>query len=282
MKNFTLRLLTGIVYVATITFCVIFSPYTFLALFLIVIYFCLKEFYQLLNIGKEIKINPYLHGAGGALLFLVVFLFTSGIAGRSVLSLYLLYIVGVIVYELYARQKNPIARLSSIFFGQVYIALPLSLLNLLAFPSVKIPPVAEPSGYQWIWIIALLVIIWANDTGAYLVGVRFGKHRLCERISPKKSWEGFFGGLGFTIIFAFTLSHFFPQTAWYHWVGLSIGVVVFSTYGDLFESLIKRTVEVKDSGHSLPGHGGFLDRFDSLLFAVYAMVFYMQLFALGN
>jgi len=278
MKNFTLRLLTGIVYVATITFCVIFSAYTFLALFLIVIYFCLREFYQLLNINKENKINPYLHGAGGALLFLVVFLFTSGIAGRSVLSLYLLYIVGIIVYELYAKQKNPIVRLSSIFFGQAYIALPLSLLNLLAFPNVRISPVAAPCWYQWVWIIALLVFIWANDTGAYLVGVWFGKRRLCERISPKKSWEGFFGGLGFAIISAFVFSHFFPQTAWYHWVGLSIGVVVFGTYGDLFESLIKRTVEVKDSGHSLPGHGGFLDRFDSLLFAVYAMVFYMELF----
>jgi len=276
MKNFTLRLLTGIVYVATIVFCVIFSPYTFLALFLTVIYFCLTEFYQLLNINKEIKINPYLHGAGGALLFLVVFLFTSGIAGRYALSLYLLYIVGIIVYELYARQKNPIARLASVFFGQCYIALPLSILNLLAFPCLC------QLGYQWIWIIALLVFIWANDTGAYLIGVRFGKHRLWERISPKKSWEGFFGGLGFAIISAFALSHFFPQTAWYHWVGLSIGVVVFSTYGDLFESLIKRTVEVKDSGRSLPGHGGFLDRFDSLLFAVYAMVFYLQLFALGS
>jgi len=278
MKNFTLRLLTGIVYVATITFCVIFSPYTFLALFLMIIFFCLKEFYQLVNINKENKINPYVHGAGGSLLFFVVFLFTSGIAGRSVLSLYLLYIVGIIVYELYAKKKNPIVRLASIFLGQVYIALPFSLLNLPAFPNVKIPLVADLFEYQWIWIIALLVFIWANDTGAYLVGVRFGKHRLCERISPKKSWEGFFGGLVFAIISAFALSHFFPQTAWYHWVALSIGVVVFSTYGDLFESLIKRTVEVKDSGRSLPGHGGFLDRFDSLLFAVYAMVFYIQLF----
>jgi len=244
----------------------------------------LKEFYHLINIHNETKINPYIHGAGGALMFLSVFLFVSGDAGRPVLSLYLLYIVGVIVYELYARQKNPIARLASVFLGHVYIAAPLSLLNLLAFPSlnVPLPSFVDSFRYQWIWIIALLVFIWANDTGAYLVGVRFGKHRLCERISPKKSWEGFFGGFGFTVIFAFAFSHFFPQTAWYHWVGLSIAVVAFSTCGDLFESLIKRTVEVKDSGHSLPGHGGFLDRFDSLLFAVYAMLFYMQLFALGN
>ena len=274
MKNFTLRLLTGIVYVGAITFCVIYSRYTFLALFIIIMLFCLKEFYQLINIHKDAKLNPYLHGAGGALLFLTVFLFTSGIAGRSVLSLYLLYIVGILVYELYARQKNPIARLACIFFGQVYIALPLSLLNVLVFSDFT----TNPPAYQWIWVIALLVFIWANDTGAYLVGVRLGKHRLWERISPKKSWEGFFGGLAFTVIFAFILSLFFSQIAWYHWIALSVGVVVFGTYGDLFESLLKRVVAVKDSGRSLPGHGGFLDRFDSLLFAVYAMLFYMELF----
>ena len=274
MKNFTLRLLTGIVYVGAIVFCVICNAYTFLALFAIIAFFCLKEFYQLVTINNETKINPYVHGAGGGLLFLTVFLYTSGTAGRYVFSLYLLYIVGLIIYELYARQKKPIVRLAFIFLGQGYIALPLSVLNLLAFRD----SMANHPIYQWVWAIALFVFIWANDTGAYLVGVRFGKRRLWERISPKKSWEGFFGGLAFAVIAAFAFSHFFPETAWYHWVGLSIGVVVFGTYGDLFESLIKRTVEVKDSGHSLPGHGGFLDRFDSLLLAVYAMLFYMEWF----
>jgi len=274
MKNFTLRSLTGVAYVGTITFCVICSPYTFLALFIIIILFCLKEFYGLLSINKEITINPYLHGAGGALLFLSVFLFTSGIAGRSAFSLYLLYIVGIFIYELYAKQKNPIARFACIFFGQCYIALPLSILNLLAFADSA----TNTPTYQWVWVIALLVFIWANDTGAYLIGVRFGKHRLFERISPKKSWEGFFGGFAFTVVSAFIFSCFFTQIAWYHWISLSVGVVIFGTYGDLFESLIKRTVEVKDSGRSLPGHGGFLDRFDSLLLAVYAMLFYMELF----
>jgi phosphatidate cytidylyltransferase len=168
--------------------------------------------------------------------------------------------------------------LAYIILGQCFIALPLSVLNLLAFPDSTV----EPPVYQWVWIISLFVFLWANDTGAYLIGVRFGKHRLWERISPKKSWEGFFGGLVFAIISGLVFAYFNQQTAWYHWVALSAGVVVFGTYGDLVESMIKRSVDVKDSGCLLPGHGGFLDRFDSLLLAVYAMLFYMQLFSLGN
>ena len=274
MKNFIIRLLTGIVYVGTVILGIICSPYTFLVLFMITIILCLREFYRLVNIHKETEINLYVHGLSGAGLFLITFLCISGVVGRFIFSLYLLYIIGTLIYELYAKQKNPIARLACIFFGQCYIALPFSVLNLLAFPDSTInPPV-----YHRIWIIALLVFIWANDTGAYIIGVRFGQHRLWERISPKKSWEGFFGGLAFTIIAAFIFAHFCPQVAIYHWIALSIGVVIFSTYGDLIESLIKRSVEVKDSGRSLPGHGGFLDRFDSFLLAVYAMLFYVQLF----
>ena len=273
MKNFIIRLLTAIVYAGTIIFCIVYNSCTFLALFMIIIILCLKEFYRLVNINKETKINPYIHGAGGAVMFLTAFLFTSGITGRYIFSLYFLYTTGILIYELYAKQKNPISRLAYIFLGQFYIALPFSVLNYLAFPdSATNPPV-----YQWVWIIALFLFIWANDSGAYLIGVKFGKHKLCERISPKKSWEGFFGGLLFAVISAFIFAHFNQQIAWYHWIAISVGVVVFSTYGDLVESMIKRSVEVKDSGRLLPGHGGFLDRFDSLLLAVYVMLFYVQL-----
>jgi len=274
MKNFTVRLLTGIVYVSAITFCVMTRFYTFLVMFLAVTFLCLQEFYHLINIHKETKINPYLHGAGGAVLFLTFFLFTSGIAGRFIFFLYFFYIVGTLIYELYAKQKNSIANLAYIFFGQYYIALSFSLLNLLAFPVSA----TNPQAYEWIWIMALLIFIWVNDTGAYLIGVRFGKHRLFERISPKKSWEGFWGGLVVTVISALIFAYFNQHIAWYHWIALSIGVVVLGTYGDLFESLLKRTIEIKDSGQSLPGHGGFLDRFDSFLFAVYAMLLYVELF----
>ena len=274
MKNLKIRSLTGIVYVGIITLSVAYGSYTFLALFMIITILCLWEFYRLLNVRKITNINPYIHGVGGAVLFLATFLYISKTTDRAIFVLYLLYIVGTLVYELYAKQEKPIERLAYILFGQCYIALSFSVLNLLAFPDTT----ANPPVYQRVWIFALLVFIWANDTGAYLTGAQLGKHQLWERISPKKTWEGFFGGLTFTIIAAFFFAHFHPQIAVYHWIALSISVVVFSTYGDLFESLIKRSVEVKDSGNCLPGHGGFLDRFDSLLLAVYAVLFYLRLF----
>jgi len=270
MKNFIIRLLTGILYVGIVTFCVLRGPYTFLALFLIIVSFCLREFYRLVNKHKATDINPYLHGAGGALLFLVFFLYSSGICDRPVISCYLIYMAITLIYELYTGRKDPVTRLAYIFFGQCYIAVPLSILNFIAFPSLQ----TNPHIYQWTWIFALFLFIWANDTGAYIVGVRFGKHKLWERISPRKSWEGFFGGLVFTVVSAFVFAHLNHQVVWYHWVFISIGVVIFSTYGDLIESLIKREFAIKDSGNSLPGHGGLLDRFDSLLLAVYVIVIY--------
>jgi phosphatidate cytidylyltransferase len=274
MKNATIRLLTGIVYVGMISFCVMQSPYTFLALFMLAVFLCLREFYCLMNTHKGIKINSFTHGLGGAILFLAFFLYASGITGPFVFSFYLAYIASSLIYELYAKQKDPVIHLASVFFGQCYIALPFSVLNLLVFQTSA----ENISVYNWLWVFALLIFIWANDTGAYIVGSRFGKRRLWERISPKKSWEGFFGGFVFTLASTAVFAYFNPETAWYHWIGLSVGVVVFGTWGDLIESLIKRTLNVKDSGCSLPGHGGFLDRFDSLLLAVYAMYFYTQLF----
>jgi len=276
MKNFIIRLLTAIVYSGTVIFCVLHNSYTFLAIFSVIIMLCLWEFYRMINTSWETKINSFVHGIGGVLMFISFFLFVSGITGRYIFSLYLLYITGTLIYELYANHKNPITNLAYIFFGQCYIALPLSVLNLLAFPDSA----TNHPDYQWIWIVALFVFIWANDTGAYLIGVKFGKHRLWERISPKKSWEGFFGGLIFTVASAVIFGYYCPHIALYHWIALSLFVVIFGTFGDLFESLIKRLAKVKDSGRLLPGHGGFLDRFDSMLLAVYAMLFYLQLIQL--
>jgi phosphatidate cytidylyltransferase len=172
---------------------------------------------------------------------------------------------------LYEKQPDPLAHLAYIFLGQGYIALPLSLLNFLAFPK------AEVSSYCSVFLLALFVFIWANDTGAYVLGMLFGKHRLFLRISPKKSWEGFAGGLIFAIASSLIFAHFEPAIPVYHWIGISVSVALFAVWGDLVESLIKRTLEINDSGHALPGHGGFLDRFDSLLLAVYAIVFYILL-----
>jgi len=272
MKNLLLRTLTGLVYVAVIIAGIIGSSYSFLALFSAVTVLCLWEFYNLINTQRQTKINLWYNCLGGLLLFISTYLYITGATPSTIFLSYLIYVVIVFVLELYRKQQDPITHSAYIFLGQCYIALPLALLNILAFS------VGEGGKYYWTLILALFVFIWVNDTGAYLVGSKFGKHRLFERISPKKSWEGFWGGLFLTAISSLVFARFAPEIPYYHWAGLAIAVATFGTWGDLMESLIKRTLGVKDSGNILPGHGGFLDRFDSLLLAVYAMLFYVVLF----
>jgi phosphatidate cytidylyltransferase len=274
MKNFLLRTLTGTVYVILIVFGIIFNGYTFLCLFSIVTVLCLWEFYGLINAQKRTRINPWYNCFGGFLLFVSAYLYAAEIFSHVVFFPYLVYAVIVFISELYEKQQDPITHAAYIFLGQSYIALPLSLLNLLVFS----PADAEVTVYYPVFVLALFVFIWTNDTSAYLFGILFGKHRLFERISPKKSWEGFCAGLLFTVASSFVFAYFEPEVPYYHWIGISLLVVVFGAWGDLVESLMKRTLTVKDSGKAIPGHGGFLDRFDSLLLAVYAELFYVQLF----
>jgi phosphatidate cytidylyltransferase len=280
MKNILLRSLTGLMYVTLVISGIILSQYTFLCLFSIVVVLCLGEFYILMNVHKKLKINLCHNCFGGLLLFVSTYLYASsgyvyafGLGNCFVFLPYLLYIVSVLVSELYEKQPDPITHAAYIFLGQCYVALPLSLLNILTFREAGFTSVYYP-----VFLLSLFVFIWVYDTGAYLFGILLGKHRLFLRISPKKSWEGFFGGLFFTLAASFIFAHFESKIPYYHWISISILVAVFATWGDLVESLIKRTLGVKDSGRALPGHGGFLDRFDSLLLAVYAVLFYVRVF----
>lgn len=161
--------------------------------------------------------------------------------------------------------------------SQMYIALSFSLLNVLAYHSVATGAATE---FNPILPLSIFIFNWVNDTGAYCTGMLFGKHRLFERISPKKSWEGSFGGAVFSIIVAIVMSLFFDFMNMPEWIGLGLTVVVFGTWGDLTESLMKRTLGIKDSGNILPGHGGMLDRFDSSLMAIPAAVVYLYIITL--
>ena len=185
---------------------------------------------------------------------------------------YLIYFLCCFIIQLYMKDKDPITRWSHSFMGQVYIALPIGLLSFLAF---------EPSStflfYNPWLLLSFFAFIWINDTGAFLVGSAIGKKRLFERISPKKSWEGFWGGIAFNLVLAYILSTQFNVLSQLEWYGLAITVSIFATLGDLCESLLKRTLQIKDSGSILPGHGGMLDRFDSVLLAAPAAVIYLFL-----
>lgn len=273
MKNLALRSLTGTIYVALIVFGIITNEYTFLCLFSTITILCLWEFYGLMNGKKDLQICRWLHCLGGWILFISFFIYAKGIAGYWVFAGYSVYLISVFVSELFAKKPDPIAHIAHIFLGHLYIALPVALVNLIAFSPANI----TAATYHPTLVLAVFVFIWINDTGAYIVGSALGKHRLFERISPKKSWEGFFGGLIFTLASSLIFFQYEPVTPLYQWMGLSLVIVVFGTLGDLFESLIKRTLAVKDSGTAIPGHGGFLDRFDSFLLAAYAVVVYVLL-----
>lgn len=175
-----------------------------------------------------------------------------------------------VIYTLYSHEEKPVSSLAYSILGIGYIAVPLSMAALMS------------DRYTRYMLLLAFVMIWINDTGAFLTGTAFGRHRLCERLSPKKSWEGFFGGLLFSCATGLAayllLPVYFVQLTPAGAVALGVGVSVFATWGDLFESLLKRTAGVKDSGHIMPGHGGILDRIDSLLFVVpvlFALLFFL-------
>ena len=161
------------------------------------------------------------------------------------------------------------------FLGIFYVAVPFTLLNVVAF---------ENGNYNYQIIFGCLFILWASDTGAYFAGTFFGKRKLFERISPKKSWEGFFGGAALALVFTIGLPYFFEaigQTSTLtllNWIVVGLIIIVGGTFGDLVESLLKRSIEIKDSGDALPGHGGFLDRFDGLLISAPFIVAYLEIF----
>ena len=209
---------------------------------------------------------------GGAYLFLAVMGFCQSTIGAQVFLPYLALLLYLIITELYLKKKNPIGNWAFSMLSQLYVALPFALLNVLAF---QYNPAESSVTYNPILPLSIFVFIWLSDTGAYCVGSLIGKHRLFERISPKKSWEGSIGGGIVAIGSSFILAHYFPFMSMWQWAGLALVVVVFGTWGDLTESLLKRQLHVKDSGTILPGHGGMLDRFDSSLMAIPAAVVYL-------
>ena len=197
---------------------------------------------------------------------------TQQSVGARVFLPYLALLLYLMITELYLKKKNPTGNWAYSMLSQLYVALPFALLNVLAFQN---SPETGSVTYNPILPLSIFVFIWLSDTGAYCVGSLIGKHRLFERISPKKSWEGSIGGGAFSIASSLAFAHFFPFMSWWQWAGLATVVVIFGTWGDLTESLMKRQLGIKDSGNILPGHGGMLDRFDSALMAIPAAVVYL-------
>ena len=202
----------------------------------------------------------------GGMLFITNALFCLNCAGFEILLLNIPLLFFIFIIELFSNQPHPFRNIAFTLLGIFYIALPFSLLNHIVLSNGTYKPEI---------LIGIFFIIWTNDTFAYLTGSRFGKRKLFERISPKKSWEGSAGGAAFSLLVAFIISKYFEDLSLSNWIIVSIIVIVMGTLGDLVESLYKRSMNIKDSGTILPGHGGILDRFDSLIFSIPFVFIYL-------
>ena len=273
MKNFVTRTLTAIGIVAVQVLCTYLSPLSLAALFLLLTALTVNEFIKIISQRGEVVVSRPIVIVGSCYLFFAFWL-NSLTRGDSLVVFfpYLLFLIYCYIKELFSKHSNPIANLGTIMLSQMYVVLPLSLINVLAFTPFECYHSEAP---YYAITLAIYIFIWVNDTGAYLSGITLGRHKMFPRISPKKSWEGAIGGALATTASAFIVGHFYTFMELWQWIGMALVVVVAGTFGDLTESMMKRHLDIKDSGHILPGHGGFLDRLDSMLFAIPAVVAYL-------
>ena len=277
MNNFIVRTITGVLFVSVLV-CSFLRPQAMVMLFALITGLTIWEFTGLVNERAQVTVNRLISTVAGVYFFLAVAGFSSDLTPSAVFIPYLVSIIYLRVAELYLKQEDPIHDWAYTMMAQLYIALPFSLLNTLAFHLT-------PQGYvtyDAILPLSVFVFLWINDSGAYICGSLLGKHKLFPRISPGKSWEGSIGGGILVILVAVLVWYLTDQYQLnqlgltpIEWAGLGLVVVVFGTWGDLVESLFKRTLGIKDSGNILPGHGGMLDRFDSSLLAIPAAVVYL-------
>ena len=275
MNKLLVRTLSGIIYAGLIIGAIFAGKIWFLALLILFAVLAVIEFEKIIDNGARgtaTTIRQVLDVLTAVSVVCVaapwvvpMWLFTAAV------SLCACYVLLRFILALYDKSATAFAGVAWSLLTQVYIALPLALCFT----------VYSDTNYNWLLILAMFVMIWLNDTGAFLVGSSIGKHRLFERLSPKKSWEGCFGGLIFCIACGIGCYFILPQKIGFGlwgWLGYGVMVCLLSTWGDLFESLMKRSNGIKDSGNLIPGHGGILDRIDSLLFvSVGTFLFYMVL-----
>lgn len=282
MKNLITRTITGVLFVAIMVGGIILRPDLFILLFAAITGLTMWEYTGLANNIEGVSVNRFISTVAGVYFFLAVAGLQIGLVkGFVVFVPYVLTLLYLFISELYLKQENPVNDWAYTVFGQMYVALPFSLINVLAFQSPDNTSVWSAPTYDMLLPLCLFVFLWLNDTGAYCSGSLFGRHKLFPRISPAKSWEGSIGGGLLVLIAATAVGYWASQGDAPHslsvieWTGLGLVVVVFGTLGDLVESLFKRTLGIKDSGNILPGHGGMLDRFDSSLLAIPAAVVYL-------
>ena len=269
MGKLLTRALSGLVFVSVLIFSILYSKIAFICLFFILMMFCLYEFKKMIELKS---VFPYIIGS-------LLFVFGNILNVEDVPSRMIFEYVGVGLFLtifitfasiLFAKKEEVISHLGKIFLSVIYIVVPFTLM-------VQIPFLNSTFNYINNTILGVFILIWVNDSFAFLVGINLGKHKLLERISPNKTIEGFIGGMIFTFITSFILAHEFSSLSQTQWIVIAGIVSVFGVLGDLIESMFKRQAGVKDSSNFIPGHGGFLDRFDSVIFAAPFIFIYLQL-----
>ncbi|MCK5857058.1 MAG: phosphatidate cytidylyltransferase [Bacteroidales bacterium] len=279
MSNLVLRALTGAIIVSAIIASIIFGKFYFGALFFIFTILGTHEFFKMIEKSDIIAQKTFGTAVAGALYLLLWWVSyepfnpqdpvnTATTQRAMYLVIIVLFVFVIPIRELYRTDSDqPIQNIATTLLGIVYVAVPFGLMNFMFRYN------GEKTFHL---ILGLFVILWTADTFAYLVGSRIGKNRLFERISPKKSWEGSIGGLIAALIAAAIFSFFFKEMSLILWLGYAIIITVAGAYGDLVESMFKRSLNIKDSGNILPGHGGILDRFDAVFLAVPAAIIYLM------
>lgn len=269
MKKFLRRAISGLIFVSVLIFSILFSKISFISLFFILMMLCLYEFKNMIQLKS---VFPYIIGT-------LLFIFGNILNVEDVPSKMIFEYAGVALFLtifitfasiLFAKKEEVISHLGKIFLSIIYIVVPFTLI-------VQIPFLNASFHYVNSTILGVFILIWTNDSFAFLVGTNIGKHKLLKRISPNKTIEGFIGGLVFTFIASFILAQQFTTLSLVQWIVIAGIVSIFGVLGDLIESMFKRQAGVKDSSNFIPGHGGFLDRFDSVIFAAPFIFIYLQL-----
>ena len=259
MSNFNERLLTGILFVIVLLGSIYQSELASSILFFVIILLCQREFYSFFK-ASDIKPQSLVGALAGLGFFLAsVVAFQANLTFNTLFLIVPLVFI-VFVFELFRNKKEPIANIGYTILGIIYVSVPFTLLHQISYYDNY----QFGKTYNYEILIGYFFILWANDTGAYLVGRKLGRTKLFERISPKKTWEGSLGGLLFGLLLGYVNSQIFEGLDTLTWMILAVIVVLFGSLGDLVESLFKRSLGIKDSGKILPGHGGVLDRFDGI------------------
>lgn len=268
-NNLTQRIIAALVGVAVMISSIVWQDWSFFGIFFLICMLSQLEFYQLVGLDGKIPLK-FWGTFSGLSIFTLTFLVEKAMLSGDLYFLLFPILSFVFLIKLYRKSdEKPFTNIAFTFLGIIYVAIPFSLLNFIAF---------APGYYSFQIVLGCLLLMWANDTGAYFAGVNFGKTKLFSRISPKKSWEGSIGGTIITFLVAYGLSYFFQHLLQWQWFTIAAIIVIVGTYGDLVESLFKRSMEIKDSGSAIPGHGGFLDRFDGLLLSTPFIAAFLKLF----